>query len=120
MSRLLLIPFDHLSRSHGVLKESDPKKDTVLLVESARMLTGRPWNKNRLNFLVSSARHFAKELEEAGYQVLYLKAKDTPTGIAQAKVQTKIKDVFCAEPSVLPRPDSSRTSESSLFQMISS
>ncbi|MFM7014480.1 MAG: cryptochrome/photolyase family protein [Actinomycetota bacterium] len=99
MARLLLIPFDHLHPKYGVLRDADPNQDTVLLVESARMLSGRPWNKNRLHFLVSSARHFAKEVEALGYKTLYLKAKDTPTGIAQAKAKTGIKEVFCAEPS---------------------
>lgn len=115
MKRLLLIPFDHLNRDRGVLRAADPKKDTVLLVESARMLQGRPWNKNRLHFLVSSARHFAKEIEGAGFQVLYIKAKDTPSGIEQAKAKTKIDLVVCAEPSSFAQTKQLQSLGSSLF-----
>ena len=78
--RILYIPFDHLNLHYGVLKDSDPKTDHVVIIESARMTTGRPWNKERLFFLISSARHFAKELELAGYDVTYLKSPTTIDG----------------------------------------
>jgi hypothetical protein len=38
------------------------------------MVTGASWNKIRLYFLISSARHFKAELEQAGFKVLYEKA----------------------------------------------
>ena len=59
MKRILYIPFDHLNNTKGVLKDLDKKNDLVVLVESKRMTTGRPWHKERLFFLISSARHFA-------------------------------------------------------------
>ena len=65
MKRAIYIPFDHLHRKHGALKSADPKSDLIVFVESARMTTGRNWHKERLFFLISSARHFAKLLEEA-------------------------------------------------------
>ena len=79
--RILYIPFDHLNLHYGVLKDSDPKTDHVVIIESARMTTGRPWNKERLFFLISSARHFAKELEHTGYDVTYLKSPTTIDGL---------------------------------------
>ena len=57
--RLLLVPFDHLNLKRGVLKDADPATDIVLFVQSERMVTGRPFHKERLFFLISSARHFA-------------------------------------------------------------
>ena len=98
-TRLIYVPFDHLNRSFGALKNANPATDAIAMVESERMKTGRPWNKQRLYFLISSARHFAVELEEAGFEVFYQKAKDTPTGLAAIKAQAEIEDVVCAEPS---------------------
>ena len=56
--RILYIPFDHLNLNYGVLKDANPKNDHIALIESARMTSGRPWHKERLFFLISSARHF--------------------------------------------------------------
>lgn len=97
--KLILVPFDHLNSNYGALKHADKKHDVVVLIESKRMLTGRNWNKHRLHFLVSSARHFAKDLEKQGHRVLYLQAADTPTGIKRAMKETGIKMVVSAEPS---------------------
>ena len=74
MKRILYIPFDHLHRNYGALKEADPKQDLIAFVESARMTTGRPWHKERLFFLISAARHFAATLEDEGFSVEYVKA----------------------------------------------
>lgn len=62
MKRIIYIPFDHLHRTFGALKGADPAVDVIAMVESARMTTGRPWHKERLFFLISSARHFAQSL----------------------------------------------------------
>jgi len=39
--RIIYIPFDHLHRNFGALKEADPATDLIVMVESARMTTGR-------------------------------------------------------------------------------
>jgi deoxyribodipyrimidine photolyase-related protein len=69
MKRTIYIPFDHLHREYGALKGADPKSDLIVLVESARMTTGRNWHKERLFFLISSARHFAQSLRDEGFTV---------------------------------------------------
>jgi deoxyribodipyrimidine photolyase-related protein len=97
--RLLYVAFDHLNPNYGALKGADPKQDVVLMVESERMKTGRAWNNQRLYFLISSARHFAKHLEASGFEVLYLKAKTTPDGIRQAIKKSGIKELVSVEPS---------------------
>ena len=51
MTRIIYIPFDHLHREFGALKDADPENDVIALVESARMTTGRNWHKERLFFL---------------------------------------------------------------------
>ena len=97
--RLLYIPHDHLNRSFGVLKDADPALDTVVFVESQRMVTERPWHKERLFFLLSSARHFARELQEAGFTTHYIQAPTTLDGLAQARNLVGDLPIHCAEPS---------------------
>ena len=69
MKRILYIPFEHLHRKFGALKDANPQEDVIVMVESARMTTGRNWHKERLFFLISSARHFAASLEHEGFTV---------------------------------------------------
>jgi deoxyribodipyrimidine photolyase-related protein len=97
--RILYIPFDHLNLKFGVLKDADPKMDHIVLIESARMTSGRPWHKERLFFLISSARHFAKELELAGFEVTYLKCPTTIDGLKQIQKSLGKLPIHAAEPS---------------------
>ncbi len=97
--RILYIAHDHLNSEYGVLKDADPTTDAVVLVESQRMIEGRPWHKERLFFLLSSARHFANELQEKGFQVRYLQAPTTLDGLHQAKQEFGELPIHCAEPS---------------------
>lgn len=97
--RILYIPHDHLNRDYGVLREADPSRDVVVLVESQRMITNRPWHKERLYFLLSSARHFASELQESGFTVRYFEAPTTLDGLAMARAEFGQLPIVCAEPS---------------------
>ena len=97
--RILYIPFDHLNLNYGVLKDSNPKSDHIVFIESARMTTGRPWHKERLFFLISSARHFAKELERSGYDVTYLKSPTTFDGLKKVQKDLGELPIYAAEPS---------------------
>ena len=99
MKRALYIPFDHLHRGYGVLKEANPKDDAVVLVESERMCSGRDWHPERLFFLISSARHFASELKADGFQVEYIKAATTIDGLKQAQKKFGDLPIHSAEPS---------------------
>jgi deoxyribodipyrimidine photolyase-related protein len=99
MRRIIYIPFDHLHRNFGALKDADPKNDVIALVESARMTTGRNWHSERLFFLISSARHFAKSLEDEGFTVEYVKAATTIDGLKSIQKKHKALSITCAEPS---------------------
>ena len=99
MNRIIYIPFDHLHRNFGALKHADPKVDVIAFVESSRMTRGRNWHKERIFFLISSARHFAKSLEEEGFRVEYVKAPTTIDGLKMIKSKFNIETVICAEPS---------------------
>ena len=82
-ARTLYIPFDHLHRDYGILRGADKATDRILFVESERMRTGRNWHPERLFFLISSARHFARVLQDEGFTVDYLKAPTTKNGILE-------------------------------------
>jgi deoxyribodipyrimidine photolyase-related protein len=99
MKRIIYIPFDHLHRNYGALKDADPKTDLIAFVESARMTTGRNWHTERLFFLISSARHFAQSLQEEGFTVEYIKAATTIAGLDEITKKHKHLPIICAEPS---------------------
>ena len=99
MKRIIYIPFDHLNQKYGALKNANPREDVIALIESARMTTGRNWHKERLFFLISSARHFAQELQSQGFTVEYVKAATTIDGLKTIQAKHKITEVICAEPS---------------------
>ena len=99
MKRIIYIPFDHLHRNYGVLKDADSTQDIIVIVESARMITGRDWHKERLFFLISSARHFAQSLKEEGFTVEYVKAPTTIAGLEIIAKKHQRVPITCAEPS---------------------
>ena len=99
MKRILYIAFDHLHRDFGVLKDADPRSDLIVLVESARMTTGRPWHPLRIHFLISSALHFAQSLRMEGFTVEYVISATTTAGLDQVCAQYGDLPISCAEPS---------------------
>jgi deoxyribodipyrimidine photolyase-related protein len=99
MKRIIYIPFDHLHRKFGALKDANPQEDVIALVESARMTTGRNWHKERLFFLISSARHFAQSLTEEAFIVEYVKAATTIDGLKTVEKKYPKLPIVCAEPS---------------------
>ena len=99
MKRIIYIPFDHLHRNFGALKDADPVNDVIALIESARMTTGRNWHKERLFFLISSARHFAQSLKDEGFSVEYVKAATTVDGLKSIQKKYAKLPTICAEPS---------------------
>jgi deoxyribodipyrimidine photolyase-related protein len=98
-SRIIYLPFDHLHRGYGALKNADPKNDVIAMVESARMTSGRRWHPMRLFFLISSARHFAESLRNEGFTVHYEKAATTVDGLKKIQEQIPGGPIICAEPS---------------------
>jgi deoxyribodipyrimidine photolyase-related protein len=98
-SRIVYVPFDHLNRGYGALKNADPKTDVIAMVESARMTTGRAWHPMRLFFLISSARHFAESLRSEGFTVHFEKAPTTIDGLKKIQGLVPGAPIVCAEPS---------------------
>ena len=98
MKRLLYVSFDQLNKNYGLLADANPQSDVVVFVESQRMLQSQRWHFQKLFFLISSARHFAKELEKDGFTVIYKKSENTKIGIIEASEETGISEIFAAEP----------------------
>ena len=101
MRRIIFIQFDHLNRNFGALKDADPAQDLILFVESARATRDPKWHKTRLHFLISSARHFAADLESAGFTVIYHRAETVIGGIReiQGKPEYANLPIVTCEPS---------------------
>jgi deoxyribodipyrimidine photolyase-related protein len=99
IDRILYVAHDHLNLNYGVLKTANRETDLIVLVESARMTSGRPWHLERLFFLISSARHFAAELEAEGYKVRYIKAPTTIDGLQAIRAEVGDLPIHAAEPS---------------------
>ena len=62
MNRIIYVPHDLLNKNFGALKFANKKDDLIVLIESARTLNDKKWHSQRLQFILSSARHFAAEL----------------------------------------------------------
>lgn len=99
MKRILYVAFDNLNKNFGVLAKADSKNDLILFVESQRMLASKQWHYQRLFYLISSARHFAQELREDGFQVEYSKSSTTKAGIEDAIKKYGTNKVLAVEPS---------------------
>jgi deoxyribodipyrimidine photolyase-related protein len=97
--RIHYIPFDHLNRDYGVLKSANQETDLIAIIESQRMITGRNWHPERIYFMISAARHFAKELSDGGFNVVYRKAATTIDGLKEIKSENNLDKIVCAEPS---------------------
>jgi len=98
MTRIIYIPFDQLNVEFGAMQIANRDTDHIVLIESQRMVTGRKWHKQRLQFLISSARHFAHELEQAGWQVTFLKAANTTDGLSEMHTLHPGAEIVCATP----------------------
>lgn len=73
---LILILGDQLSRNIAALKGADSDRDIVLMAEVSEEASYVQHHKKKIAFLFSAMRHFAKELEEDGWQVHYVRLDD--------------------------------------------
>ena len=99
MKRILYVPFDQLHRRYGILKNANPQKDLIVMVESKRMTAGDQWHKVRLYFLISSARHFAEELKTEGFTVHYVQAETTEVGLKKIQESENLPIYACEQSS---------------------
>ena len=71
VSERTIIPilWDHLSLNTPSLLNASKSKDIILMVEPKKNSEKVNHHKKKLIFLISSMRHFAKELQENGWIV---------------------------------------------------
>ena len=69
---LRVILGDQLSHHISSLSEIDAARDVVLLCEVRNEATRVPHHKKKIAFIFSAMRHFAAELETAGYRTRYI------------------------------------------------
>jgi deoxyribodipyrimidine photolyase-related protein len=73
---LRVILGDQLSPTLSCLHDTDKDRDTMLLCEVQQEATYVKHHKKKLVFIFSAMRHFAQELRDAGYRVIYHKLDD--------------------------------------------
>lgn len=95
----VLLLNDQLHRNYGALKDATPDTHQVLFIESERMLSTRRWHVQRLFFLLSARDHFLQELRDEGFTVIFIRSKDTPTGVKQFRKEFPGAQLISAEPS---------------------
>ena len=76
MGALLLITGDQLSPQLASLKAADRHTDRLLMVEVAEEAQTVPHHPKKLVFIFSAMRHFAKHLQEDGWNIDYVKLDD--------------------------------------------
>ncbi|MEL7027953.1 MAG: cryptochrome/photolyase family protein [Pseudomonadota bacterium] len=91
---LVLILGDQLSPELSSLAAGDQDHDVVMLAEVAEETDYVPHHKKKIAFLFSAMRHFAQELQEAGWRVSYTKLDaQANTGTLRSEVARAIKRV---------------------------
>jgi deoxyribodipyrimidine photolyase-related protein len=99
---LRLVLGDQLSFENPVLQEGDPEHDLVLMAEVVEETRYVRHNRHKLVLVLSAMRHFARELESAGWRVRYMDLGSQCPSLFDALVRT-VEDtqpeaVCCTEP----------------------
>lgn len=98
MTRVILVPYDQLSRRSGSLGAAVPGRDEILLVESDTMLGSRRWHAQRLFLVLSSAAHLAADLRRDGFTVHERHAPTVTAGVVQFRAERPDARVVATEP----------------------
>lgn len=101
---LILILGDQLSHCISSLKNADPAQDVIMLAEVAVETTYVPHHKKKIAFIFSAMRHFAAELEVAGYTVRYVKLDDEGNTGSLSDELTRAVDVLHPEAVFITQP----------------
>jgi deoxyribodipyrimidine photolyase-related protein len=96
---------DQLSPTISSLRGADKTKDTILICEVQQEATYVKHHKKKLVFIFSAMRHFAQELQDAKYRVIYHKLDDaTPVSrfsdaVTRAAQMGDFDEIVVTEPS---------------------
>ncbi|MFN7057182.1 cryptochrome/photolyase family protein, partial [Hyphomonas sp.] len=93
MARLRLILGDQLSPDISSLRDADTGQDLILIAEVMEEATYVRHHKKKIAFLFAAMRHFARELEDAGHRVRYVRLDDPANqGSLRAEVARALED----------------------------
>ena len=89
---------DQLNRQIGALRDAQPETHQILMVESRRKISSRPWHFQRAHFLIASMRRFAEELRAEGFDVDYRFADTMRSGVASHIADIAPSRIVVTEP----------------------
>ncbi|MEM1266729.1 MAG: cryptochrome/photolyase family protein [Pseudomonadota bacterium] len=78
--RLVLVLGDQLTPALSALRAADPPRDLVVMAEVRDEARSVRHHRKKIAFLFSAMRHFAAELQAAGWSVAYSRYDDPETG----------------------------------------
>jgi deoxyribodipyrimidine photolyase-related protein len=88
---LVVVLGDQLTPAISSLRDADPERDLVLMVEVMEEATYVRHHKKKIAFLFSAMRHFSEELRGLGYTVSYRRLEDTgATGTFTSEVAAAV------------------------------
>nr|MBC8407198.1 cryptochrome/photolyase family protein [Paracoccaceae bacterium] len=106
--RLRLILGDQLSETVSSLQNIDKINDIILICEVHSEATYVKHHKKKIAFLFSAMRHFAEDLLNQGYNVLYTKYDDeSNTGSLLGEVK-RVLNIHRIEKIILTKPNEYR------------
>ncbi len=79
--RWVYVPYDRLSDEGPLLRNAQAGDTGLVFVESTAKASSRPYHKKKLALLVANERHFALEMADRGFKILYV-TTDEPFGDA--------------------------------------
>lgn len=94
----ILVLGDQLNRRIGALGDAEPEDSRILMVESRRMIAGRPFHRQRLHLVLTAMRRFAGELRSLGFEVDYRRATDLRTAIEAHQSELPVEGLAATEP----------------------
>jgi deoxyribodipyrimidine photolyase-related protein len=95
----VLVLGDQLTRQVGPLSKAKPKDTSVLMIESLGLANALPHHKQKLILFFSAMRHFADELREDGFHVVYkMNEKSFESGLSNYLQKYKVVTLTLMEP----------------------
>ncbi len=96
--RLVLVLGDQLTPSVAALRAADRESDIVVMAEVEDEAAYVPHHPKKIAFILAAMRHFAAELEQAGWRVLYTRLDDPENaGSIPGEVLRRVEDTGAQE-----------------------
>ena len=93
---------DQLHRAQSALAAHQPGQARVLLIESSSVLGWRAYHRQKLVLVWSAMRHFAAELQAAGWSVDYVEAEGFTPALTDWLASNGIGELHVMEPAERP------------------